>query len=221
MFNAFLHFQTEAAQAQRDLALKQAQNRAATAKKRQAMLLRDYKHTLSQRLQQMSVQPVVRQATNPPPAVRRGFRFTSKDRFERVSEAVTSHACLDPVPVGRRQSVPRERLRAKEIQPELRFRPKDRHWRIREAWGQARGDASWTVGHSRVNPFPNKDPRPFFKTIETLAFNGHVPGSVQMPKAASHAKIADQSLLSLAERVSAACGLTTARGSKRSTSFLK
>ena len=213
MFNGFLYFRNEASQ--REVVSK------STGQKRQAQLLRGYKQTLSQRLEQMSKRPVVQQSEVirrliPSP---RSFRFTARDRFERISEAVQKHTCLDAVPLGPRRSVPRERLKTKEIQPELRFQPKDRHSRIREAWDQR--TSSWTVSQSRVHPFPNKESRPFFKTIETLTLSAHIPGHSSIKKAASQVKISarDKTLFNLAERVSVACGL--GRAGTRSTSLLK
>ena len=186
MFNGYTHLSREKieeiAENTANRLLKQREN---SRKKREKLIMQHHK-TLAKRIVSVTVDPVARKdqvsISKPEP---RGFRFTARDSKERVNDILRKHSWLDTVPINRFQSVPRDRERSKEIQKDLKFTPRSRFLRIKETWGSQNSivDTSWTIGKSKVDPFPCKNPPLYYKTLETLALDSSICFIADRPKA--------------------------------------
>ena len=145
------------------------------------------------------------------------FRHRPKNTQERVQDAEFHNQWLDTVPLLPSGPDFRPRYKAKEIHSDMKFTPKDRYERIKDAWHSQldRLDSSWHVSPASREVFPSTLRRSYYKTVESVALDGHT-GSLNLGKMSSGEET-DRSLAQVAQEVMDKCRLRPLKDEIRSS----
>jgi hypothetical protein len=104
------------------------------------------------------------------------IRSRPRDAKERIRDAELESKWLDTVPLLPSPHDFRPRLKGKEINPDMKYRPKDRYERVAEAWLSQDSiiDHTWEIKgldpkNEMPKVFPNTVKRSYYKTVESVA----------------------------------------------------
>ncbi len=138
-------------------------------------LLKKYKFRIAQRVLDLVSDPVPifnKGQTRSQKLLGESFmRLKPKDSKARVQEAIIKHEVLDSQPLSFRQEF-RPRKKDREIQTQMKFRPKDRYERLVDKWAEDKEIiSSWEVDTRSLSPIKTKSKKLYYKSIETVALN--------------------------------------------------
>lgn len=133
------------------------------------------------------------------------FRHKPRDSKERVAHHIEKNRWLDTVPNPKPLFKLRNRDREREINPQLRFTPRDRYQRISDVWCYQESllESTWKLDKSAAEKFPSVWNKSYYKTLETLAFN--------LRSSLNTHQLNESQLLDVAKEVLEKCNLRSPR----------
>jgi hypothetical protein len=175
MYNSYIHLKKQLKSKKSHF---EAEKSAKILKVQQNMreeLLKKYKFRIAQRVLDLVSDPVPifnkGQAKSQKLLGESFMRLKPKDSKARVKEAVVKHEVLDPQPLSYRQEF-RPRHKDREIQFDMKFKPKDRYERLVDKWVKDKEIiSSWEVDTRSLSPIRTKCKKVYYKSIETVALN--------------------------------------------------
>lgn len=208
MFNVFMYDkQTNKAQTEVQEHKKHLKSISAQTKIREKLAKRNLLK-IEKRIIQMSEDPVPISrkiyAVNLPNFKGEEFiRHRPKDTKERVKDAEIQNIWLDTIPLLPSPHNFRPRLKEKEINSDMKYRPRDRYERVAEAWESQRGslNSSWWVNKEQSSNnsiigyvrFPNTLHKSYYKTIESVALDIPKNKNLSLPRVNSRNSEQDKS----------------------------
>lgn len=134
------------------------------------------------------------------------FRHQPRDSSERVAQQLEKNRWLDTVPNPKPLFKLRKRDKEREINPQLRFTPRDRYQRIADVWRYQKSllESTWKLDKAAAEKFPSVLNKHYYKTLETLAFN--------LQSSLNTHELDNSQLLDVAKEALQRCNLRSPRG---------
>ncbi|CAG9320141.1 unnamed protein product [Blepharisma stoltei] len=186
MYNGYIHDREKQKEEAKLSNLKKVKKSLTAQIKMRAELVKSHQRRTEKRILEMAENPVpipriISTARNYTYLGDPAFRFRPKNDEERIKDTLVKYQNLDPVPYNTFKFQFRQRLKTKEINPDLKFTPRDRYERIFDSLNQQKAilSNSWYISDKNnqnetkngENVLPQHLHKTYYKTVESLALD--------------------------------------------------